>query len=257
MKTTEIDNSKTVVNEKKAKPFSEWLVPFLVPLAILMIVVRVLITPAFAKIEYKMPGFPEDPFGFTLEDRLKWSEPSIAYLVNTKGIESLQELTFDDGTPIYTADELSHMEDVKAVVVWMRTVLSVLMLVLVLLTYSAVKKERRLEMVAAFRWGAWATIGLIAVILVFVTVAFDNLFTWFHMLFFKSGTWMFYTSDTLIRLFPMRFWQDAFIAVGVLSVVVSGLILIATNPRPVRKVKAKAKPKSKAKIKTKARIRKF
>ncbi|MEJ2126169.1 MAG: hypothetical protein P8X84_01420 [Candidatus Bathyarchaeota archaeon] len=28
---------------------------------------------------------------------------------------------------------------------------------------------------------------------------------WFHQLFFTSGTWTFYTSDTLIRLFPMRF----------------------------------------------------
>ncbi|MBG0771865.1 MAG: TIGR01906 family membrane protein, partial [Anaerolineaceae bacterium] len=241
---------KMVVDDKKLKPFSEWLVPFLVPFAILMIVVRVLITPAFAKIEYKMPGFPDDPFGFTLEDRLTWAEPSISYLVNTEGIEYLQALTFDDGTPIYNADELSHMEDVKTVVVWMRTVLSVLMLVLVLLTYSAVKKGRRLEMVAAFRWGAWATIGLIAIILIFVTVAFNNLFTWFHMLFFKSGTWMFYTSDTLIRLFPMRFWQDAFIAVGVLSVIVSVIILIATKPKSeltAKKAKSEPKPKMKKK----------
>ena len=223
--------SEIVKPEKTSKNGLDWVVTILTPLTILMIVVRVLITPAFAKIEYKMPGFPEDPFGFTLEDRLTWSEPSISYLVNTEGIDFLQKLTFDDGSPIYNADELSHMEDVKSVVVWMRTALSVLMLILVWITYSAVKKGRRLEMLAAFRRGAWATIGLIAVILIFVTVAFDNLFTWFHMLFFKSGTWMFYTSDTLIRLFPMRFWQDVFIAVGVLSVIISALVLIATKPK--------------------------
>jgi len=237
----EIMKGELVVNEKPINRVMRWIATILTPLMILMIVVRVLITPAFAKIEYKMPGFPEDPFGFTLEDRLKWSEPSITYLVNTAGIEYLQELTFDDGTPVYNAEELSHMADVKSVVVWMRTVLSVLMLVLVWITYVEVKNGRRLEMLAAIRKGAWATIGLIALILIFVTVAFDNLFTWFHMLFFKSGTWMFYTSDTLIRLFPMRFWQDAFIAVGVLSIMASGLILILTKQRPQAEVKKKKK----------------
>ena len=220
------------MKEKNAsKNFLGWVATILTPLTILMLVVRVLITPVFAKIEYRMPGFPEDPYGFTLEDRLTWSEPSINYLTNGAGIDYLAELTFDDGTPIFNADELSHMEDVKGVVRWMLTALSVLMLVQVLITYSYVKNGRRLEMLAALRRGAWATIGLIAAILIFVTVAFDQLFTWFHMLFFESGTWMFYTSDTLIRLFPMRFWQDAFIAVGVLSVLLSGLILILTKPK--------------------------
>ncbi len=230
-------------NEKKSTYVVGWIATVLTPFTILMIVIRVLITPAYAKIEYKMPGFPEDPYGFTLEDRLTWSEPSISYLVNSKGIEYLQDLAFDDGTPIYNADELSHMEDVKHVITWMRTVISVLMLVLVWITYVAVKNGHRLEMLAAFRRGAWATIGLIALILVFVTVAFNQLFTWFHMLFFDSGTWMFYTSDTLIRLFPMRFWQDAFIAVGVLSVIVSILILLLTRQKPEVPVKKKSKSK--------------
>lgn len=224
------------MKEKNAsKNFLGWVATILTPLTILMLVVRVLITPVFAKIEYRMPGFPEDPYGFTLEDRLTWSEPSINYLTNGAGIDYLAELTFDDGAPIFNADELSHMEDVKGVVRWMLTALSVLMLVQVLITYSYVKNGRRLEMLAALRRGAWATIGLIAAILIFVTIAFDQLFTWFHMLFFESGTWMFYTSDTLIRLFPMRFWQDAFIAVGVLSVLLSGLILILTKPKRPKK----------------------
>ncbi|QRN83627.1 TIGR01906 family membrane protein [Chloroflexota bacterium] len=229
--------------EKKSTNVLGWIATVLTPLAILMIVIRVLITPAFAKIEYKMPGFPEDPYGFTLEDRLTWSEPSITYLVNSKGIEYLQDLSFDDGTPIYNADELSHMEDVKHVITWMRTVISVLMLALVWITYVVVKNGKRLEMLVAFKRGAWATIGLIALILVFVTLAFNQLFTWFHMIFFDSGTWMFYTSDTLIRLFPMRFWQDAFIAVGVLSVIISILILLLTRQKPEVSVKKKSKPK--------------
>ena len=42
-------------------------------------------------------------------------------------------------------------------------------------------------------------------------------------LLFKAGTWTFLYSDTLIRLFPERFWQDTFLVVGGLSAVL-GLV---------------------------------
>ena len=45
-----------------------------------------------------------------------------------------------------------------------------------------------------------------------------------YSFFFQPGTWMFNYSDTLIRLFPERFWQDIFIYVGLFSGLV-GLFL--------------------------------
>ena len=48
-------------------------------------------------------------------------------------------------------------------------------------------------------------------------LAFGVIFVWFHQIFFESGTWTFLFSDTLIRLFPERFWRDTFLAVGLLS----------------------------------------
>ena len=71
--------------------------------------------------------------------------------------------------------------------------------------------------------GGYLTIGLLLVALVFVLTSFYDLFTWFHELFFKEGSWMFSYSDTLIRLFPLQFWQDAFITAGVIAFV-GGLI---------------------------------
>lgn len=208
-----------------------WVVTVLTPLVILMLSVRLLMTPVFARIEYRVPGFPDDPFGFSLEDRLEWSAPSITYLVNNEGIDYLQNLAFEDGTPIYNDNELSHMEDVKAVVTGMRIGLAVTAVVLLGIIVLAVKQDWRRALSLAFRRGGWATVGLIAAILLFVAVAFDPLFTWFHKIFFQDGTWMFYTSDTLIRLFPMRFWQDAFIAVGLLSLLCGGLLIVLIKPK--------------------------
>ncbi|MBG0783912.1 MAG: TIGR01906 family membrane protein [Anaerolineaceae bacterium] len=208
-----------------------WVVTVLLPLVVLMVSVRLLITPLYAKVEYRMPGFPEDPYGFTLEDRLKWSAPSIEYLVNSEGINYLGDLAFDDGEPIYNSSELSHMADVKTVVTGMRIALAALMVGLLAVTVIAVRKGWRDSFLVALRRGGWGVLGLIATILILLVVNFDQLFTWFHQMFFTSGTWQFYTSDTLIRLFPMRFWQDAFIAVGLISVVIGLLLVLLCKPK--------------------------
>lgn len=211
-----------------------WIVTVLTPLVILMIAIRLLMVPLFAQIEYRLPGFPEDPYGFTLEDRLKWSAPSIRFLTNGDELSDLASLSFEDGEPIYNDRELSHMADVKAVVTGMRIGLTAAMLVLLAVEIIALRGGWREDLLLAYQRGGWAVIGLIVAILMFVLIAFDQLFTWFHMLFFQSGTWQFYTSDTLIRLFPIRFWQDAFIIVGVLSLVFGGLLILLCRPKKVK-----------------------
>jgi integral membrane protein (TIGR01906 family) len=208
-----------------------WVVTVLTPIIVLMLAVRILITPTFARVEYRIPGFPDDPFGFSLEDRLEWSEPSIRYLVNSEDITYLETLSFADGEPIFNASELSHMEDVKSVVTGMRIALTVLMVGLLAVVVFAVRKGWRDKLLMALWRGGWGVVGMIAAILLFVALSFDQLFTWFHQVFFTSGTWQFYTSDTLIRLFPMRFWQDAFIAVGTISLVIGVLLIILCKPK--------------------------
>ncbi len=219
-------NQKTVIRK-----ILGWVVSVLTPLVILMLSIRIMISPLFPQVEYRMPGFPDDPFGFTLEDRLAWSAPSINYLVNNEGIDYLANLTFEDGSQIYNDNELSHMEDVKGVVTGMRIALAASMLILLAIVIIGVRQGWRGELLFAFRRGGWGVIGLIAAILLFVALSFDQLFTWFHELFFQQGNWQFYTSDTLIRLFPMRFWQDAFIFVGVLSLILGGLLIVFSRSR--------------------------
>jgi integral membrane protein (TIGR01906 family) len=65
--------------------------------------------------------------------------------------------------------------------------------------------------------GGWLTVALAALLAVFALTSFWQFFTQFHGLFFEGDSWLFLYSDTLIRLFPMRFWQDAFLVVGGLA----------------------------------------
>jgi integral membrane protein (TIGR01906 family) len=63
--------------------------------------------------------------------------------------------------------------------------------------------------------------GALALTLV---IAFSLLFVGFHRIFFEGDSWLFLHSDTLIRLFPERFWRDTFIFVIALTSLFAALI---------------------------------
>ncbi|MCJ7695950.1 MAG: TIGR01906 family membrane protein [Anaerolineaceae bacterium] len=207
-----------------------WVITIALPFWLIMTAIRLLITPVYPIIEYRMPGFPADDFGFTLDDRLKWSKPSIQFLVNSEGIEFLGDLKFPDGTPIYNERELTHMIDVKTLVQLMIKVwigLSIGLLAISLLLYFNKGRE---DLRNGFKRGGWVSVGLVVALLISVLIRFNDLFNWFHYLFFTGDTWLFYMSDTLIRLFPLRFWSDAFIFVGLFTLIV-GVVISLTLQR--------------------------
>lgn len=202
-----------------------WLVALLVPLALIGFGLRVLLTPLFLKIEYNMPYFPSDDYGFTKEDRLKWAPIALDYLVNSADISYLGNLKFEDGSPLYNERELSHMADVKRVT---KSALNVWYISLALLAMLGMWSWRGGTWTQTYRLGlmrgGWLMVGLAAVIglIVIVGIAvnpdiFWNFFAGFHHLFFTGDSWLFLFSDTLIRLFPIRFWQDAFLFAAVIA----------------------------------------
>lgn len=195
-----------------------WLVAILVPLALIGLGLRLLLTTTFLHVEYNMPYFPPDEYGFTKEDRLKWAPYAVEYLINGADISYLGDLKFDDGTPLYNERELSHMADVKRVTrgalnVWYAT----LAVLLALGIWSKVAHGEQAYR-QGLRRGGWLMVGLAVAIGLIVIVGivvnpnvFWGFFTAFHKLFFEGDSWLFLYSDTLIRLFPIRFWQDAFL----------------------------------------------
>ena len=209
---------------KILQKFLSWFVAILLPLALTFLGVRLLLTHAFPEIEYRLPGFPADVYGFTLQDRLHWSRISIDYLLNNADISFLGDLTFTDGVPLFNGRELSHMRDVKNViqsVLWVGYGIWFLVLGLGLWARFGGWWP---DYVRGIWRGGWLTVGLVAVIGIFAGISFWQFFTVFHELFFTGDSWQFLYSDTLIRLFPMRFWQDAFLFAGVLDVL-GGLAL--------------------------------
>jgi integral membrane protein (TIGR01906 family) len=195
-----------------------WLTTLLTPIFLLGLGLRILLTPLFYNVEYRMPYFPPDTYGFTQADRLHWAPYAVDYLLNNEDINYLGDLSFEDGSPLYNERELGHMQDVKAVTksalrVWYAAV--VLMAGLGLWAWYGKWWQVYRQ---GLRRGGWLMIGLVITIGLFGAVAFWQFFTLFHSLFFEGDSWLFLFSDTLIRLFPMQFWQDAFLWAGVISI---------------------------------------
>lgn len=213
------------------KTLFAWAVALLVPLVVVLGVVRLLLTPLFIQVEYRLPGFPPDRYGFSVADRLHWAEICRQYLLNDAPIDFLAERRLPDGSPLFNARELRHMSDVKRVVqgalrVWYGA------LVLLLLLGAAARRWGWWE---AFRrgvaYGGWITAGGTLLLAALSVVAFQTVFTDFHHIFFEGDTWLFAYTDSLIRLFPERFWQDAFLLVGGLSVLLGRALAYAARRR--------------------------
>ncbi len=202
--------------------------------------VRLVMTEVFLQLEYHRPGFPADRFGFTRDDRLRYAPYAVRYLHNDADISYLERLTFPNGQPLFNARELQHMEDVKEVTHAAFQTLATLAAILTLSVLLLARRPTRHQLWRALADGALLTIFIIVGLLVLALVSWQFFFDNFHALFFEGDTWIFSTSDTLIRLFPQQFWFDAALSVGFLSLLSSLLILYcahALERRATRSVK--------------------
>lgn len=227
-------NGATAENSGPGTPIrlASWLATILVPIALILTSVRLLLTPAFVQVEYRTPFFPADPYGFTQQDRLHWALIDLDYLLNDQGISFLDNLRFEDGTPVYNERELQHMVDVKTVLrkalaVWVGALLG-----LALLAFWAWRGDWWQTFRRGLSRGGWLTVILVLIVIAVVLVGFGIFFVFFHEVFFAPGTWIFYFSDTLIRLFPERFWRDTFLALGLLSLAGGLAFAYGLRPRP-------------------------
>ena len=189
-----------------------------VPVLLVLTSIRLLTTETYLRLEYTKPDFPPDDYGFTVDDRLHYGPYAVQYLTSNAGIDYLASLQFPNGAPFFNERELDHMVDVKKV---MQVAFAVLGVTILLVAVIVVVLGRSPEGRQAIRQGLFSGGVLMLVILLglllYVLLQWDTFFEQFHSLFFAPGSWQFSFSDSLIRLYPVRFWQDAALTIGGLS----------------------------------------
>ena len=196
-----------------------WLIVLAVPVTLLAANLNIVTRQWFVHWEYNKAGFPADPFGLSAGERTHLAEVCVDYLATNAPIALLEDLRLPDGEPAFNARELRHMVDVQAAYQMLLTAGIVGAIILcsgigVLSTKGP--PYRRIS--AALMNGALLTLGLLGAVGLYMVVGWQSFFTFFHRIFFEGETWLFPYSDTLIRLFPMRFWMDvAIVIVGLLA----------------------------------------
>jgi integral membrane protein (TIGR01906 family) len=194
---------------------------------------RLVMNNFLLQLEYTRAGFPVDEYGLTTEDRLAYGPMGIQYILNNEPIEYLGDLQLEGEKcypvnerpcPAFNPLELQHMEDVQGVAqslfsfgLWAG--IGAVLVALALWKFVSIAALR-----SALLNGSSLTLGLIATIILLALTAWDAFFSGFHGLFFAEGSWQFYYSDTLIRLYPEQFWFDAALLVGVLTTVGAALL---------------------------------
>jgi integral membrane protein (TIGR01906 family) len=216
----------------------KWLTGVLVPIALIGLGVRLLLTPQYLALEYRLPGFPADEYGFTTEERLQWGTFGINYLLNDAPRSYLGELNFSSGEALFSERELSHMQDVKYVV---QGVLRIWYLALFILAALATWGWRTGKLTAyrgGLRLGGLLTLAIAGLAGIIGTLGasgsgdlFWQFFSGFHGLFFSGDSWLFAYSDTLIRLYPLRFWQDTVLYIGALTALGAGALVYGFRDR--------------------------
>lgn len=236
---TEADINEEVTKSKRGvSRFFTVLIAIFTPVLFLVAAIRLVGTPVFLWATYQRPGFPDDPHGFGLEERMLYGSYGMDFLFNLANYRYLGDLVGPDGEALFTSsgtdlNEVSHMVDVKWVV-WLAMLVGLGLLLLTALFALMLRSWRPGGFARAVFAGAWAAIAVLVGLAVLAILDWQMFFAEFHNLFF-DGNWAFPDDYTLIRLYPNQFWIDAGIWVAALLLVFSVVALLITWPTKRRR----------------------
>ena len=121
-----------------------------------------------------------------------------------------------DGSAFYDASESAHLADARVVLYTFLALAAAAALSLAVVIYRRRADATVLRAIA--RGGAWLAIGTL-VVGVFAALAFDTAFQLFHQIFFPGGNFSFDpTTERMVQLYPLAFWQLTSAALGVLLI---------------------------------------
>lgn len=207
----------------------KWLVIVAMPLFLGFSTIRLFVNNAelYVRYEYAKTSFPPDLHNtsevqrqrlglepFTPQQRQELALVAVDYLQRPDAppavIHLLEEQRLPGADrPLYNEAEISHMIDVKRVtdaiarLNWLAAAV-----VLGGLALLAVRRETRPAAYDALFRGGVATVAVLLFIGLFILLAWNTFFVEFHELLFPPDSWSFAYTDSLIRLFPEKFWFD-------------------------------------------------
>ncbi len=190
------------------RQFAHALVVVSLPVFLLLLNVRLVMSHAYVSFEYSQPGFPRAEL-VDDADRYRLAAASVDFVRGEMPVEAYRALRLGNRTA-FNEREIKHMIDVQMVtrraflVHWLSAGLIILGLL------SLVRQPNaRMYIAQALLSGSILTIVLLGAIGLGAALGFDWFFVKFHQVFFEGNSWLFLETDTLIQLFPEPFWFAA------------------------------------------------
>jgi integral membrane protein (TIGR01906 family) len=133
---------------------------------------------------------------------------SLSYLTNPLVSEShLEKLALPNKQQAYAANEIDHLQDVKHIV-YLFTILGIIGISIHLVNAKVNYSKKTLDVFfKTVKTGFIFSLALPILIGIFSLIWWERCFILFHQTFFPQGNWTFPYDSTLIRLFPVEFWQ--------------------------------------------------
>ena len=127
----------------------------------------------------------------------------------------------------YTADEVSHMADVRRVFDGAKILIPAGFFVMAIRLQRARAKSAE-AMLRLVRDGAIAAGVAVAAVGVVAALAFDQVFLLFHEVFFPQGNFLFDpATSNLLRLYPDWYWQGITIRIGLSFIALAAAVALA------------------------------
>ncbi len=218
-----------------------WLITLALPCLLVAASVRFMLSHEFLRLEYQRPGFPADPYGFSIQDRIEYGALAIDFLFQSGDSSALatqriprqvcwQPAAAAADCRLFNSNELRHLEDVRQIITIIFALAVICGIVVAAVAFAAWSRPGlQLELQRGLRAGARFTLTAIVTLAVVAVAAWDSAFDRFHELFFAAGTWRFPYSDSLIRLYPEQLFVDAAFAIGGLCAFGAAVTLMLTS----------------------------
>lgn len=131
-----------------------------------------------------------------------------------------------------TSLEVSHMNDVKNLVVYTNLFLLVAILVLIFL-YIYLKRKNNIKLFyQSLKISSSSILVLIFILFALLVFNFDSFFNNFHEIFFPQGNWLFPISSKMIQAFPETLFKNlAFYSLGISSLLALFILIINKNKK--------------------------
>ena len=196
-----------------------FLFALLFPFVALGISVRIAFNEWIIDYIYAKKDFPEDIYGLPEEYRKGLAKLGLRAVLSDEAFEEFKKAELPDGTKAFNAREIEHMHDVK--VFLKRFFPAVYVATFLWLLGFLILRSAHYLILSGF-----LGILILSILGVLVFTNYERAFEIFHIITFDPYSWRFFYTDTLIRIYPMKFWYEATKVVAIMSFILSATVLL-------------------------------